>query len=222
MLLTAMSPKADGDRQRNAERTRTEILDVATTEFARLGYAGARVDEIAALTTTTKRMIYYYFGSKEQLYIAVLERAFEAFRPQLLAPEGTSSDPLALVRGFAEHTFDQHMQHPELTRLLTIENIHEGRHIANSEQYRSIGQPAFELLDQALAEGVRQGIIRPGVDARDVFMIVYSFCTFRISNRFTFQQFSGRDLLEPSTHEHQRRMLTDLVLSYLAAPRDRP
>src|SRR5690242_13194593 len=59
------------ERQRDADRTRTEILDVATAEFADRGYSGARVDEIAARTRTTKRMIYYYFGGKEQLYIAV-------------------------------------------------------------------------------------------------------------------------------------------------------
>ena len=61
---------------RDAERTRAEILEVATHEFAQRGYSGARVDEIADQTSTTKRMIYYYFGGKEQLYIAVLERAY--------------------------------------------------------------------------------------------------------------------------------------------------
>jgi len=61
-----------GERRRDADRTKAEILEVAQREFARRGYAGARVDEIAELTRTTKRMIYYYFGSKEKLYIAVL------------------------------------------------------------------------------------------------------------------------------------------------------
>ena len=62
------------------DRTRAEILDVATQEFAEHGYSGARVDEIAERTRTTKRMIYYYFGSKEELYTAVLERAYAEIR----------------------------------------------------------------------------------------------------------------------------------------------
>ena len=61
---------------RDAERTRAELLDVATAVFAEQGYSGARVDEIAERTRTTKRMIYYYFGGKEQLYLAVLENAY--------------------------------------------------------------------------------------------------------------------------------------------------
>ena len=53
---------------------------MALSEFARNGYSGARVDEIAARTRTTKRMIYYYFTSKEQLYIEVLEHAYRSIR----------------------------------------------------------------------------------------------------------------------------------------------
>ena len=71
---------ATPERMRDAARTRAEILDVATSEFAAHGYHGARVDEIAALTRTTKRMIYYHFGGKKQLYIAVLERAYARIR----------------------------------------------------------------------------------------------------------------------------------------------
>jgi AcrR family transcriptional regulator len=47
------------ERQRDAERTKAEILKVAQQEFARHGYAGARVDEIAERMRTTKRLIYY-------------------------------------------------------------------------------------------------------------------------------------------------------------------
>jgi AcrR family transcriptional regulator len=54
-----VAESALGERHRDADRTRQEILEVATREFADQGYAGARVDEIAAQTRTTKRMIYY-------------------------------------------------------------------------------------------------------------------------------------------------------------------
>ena len=57
-----------------------DILEVATHEFAEKGLAGARIDVIAEATRTSKRMIYYYFGSKEGLYIAVLEEAYRRIR----------------------------------------------------------------------------------------------------------------------------------------------
>jgi AcrR family transcriptional regulator len=54
-------------RSHDPERTRADILEVATREFAEKGLAGARIDAIAAAMRTSKRMIYYYFGSKEGL-----------------------------------------------------------------------------------------------------------------------------------------------------------
>ena len=57
-----------------------EILEVAMAEFAEQRASGARIDEIAAATRTSKRMIYYYFGSKEGLYVAVLEDAYRRMR----------------------------------------------------------------------------------------------------------------------------------------------
>jgi len=67
-------------RKNDPERTRQDILAVATKEFADHGLAGARVDAIAARTRTTKRAIYYYFGSKEGLYAAVLEKVYGDIR----------------------------------------------------------------------------------------------------------------------------------------------
>ena len=65
---------------RDADQTRKRILAAATAEFARKGLGGARVDEIAARSKANKRMIYHYFGSKEQLFTAVLEDAYLGIR----------------------------------------------------------------------------------------------------------------------------------------------
>src|SRR3954447_13885387 len=86
------------ERRRDADRTRAEILAVATAEFARLGYNGARVDDIADLTRTTKRMIYYYFGSKKELYLAALESAYARIRAAEQQVHVSHLDPIAAVR----------------------------------------------------------------------------------------------------------------------------
>ena len=57
---------------RNAERTRRKILDAAVDEFAARGYAGARVDRIAATAHVNKRMIYHHFGNKLGVFEAAL------------------------------------------------------------------------------------------------------------------------------------------------------
>jgi AcrR family transcriptional regulator len=63
--------------QRDPEGMRLRILEAAKQEFAAHGLAGARVDRIAAEAGANKRMLYYHVGNKEDLYLAVLEGAYE-------------------------------------------------------------------------------------------------------------------------------------------------
>jgi TetR/AcrR family transcriptional regulator len=71
----AKKPSKSVDGPANLSRTRQRILNVATREFSAKGYDGARVDDIMRLSKVSKNLIYHYFGSKEKLFIAVLESA---------------------------------------------------------------------------------------------------------------------------------------------------
>src|SRR5919201_6974261 len=145
------------ERQRDPERTRAEILEVATREFAQHGYAGARVDEIAARTRTTKRMIYYYFGSKEQLYVAVLERAYQMIRSVEQELDVEHLDPVDAIRQLAELTFDHHESHPDFIRLVSIENIHRAEHLRKSPMLSGLADPAVAVLGRILERGRETG-----------------------------------------------------------------
>lgn len=200
---------------RDADRTRAEILDVATHEFADKGYAGARVDEITAKMSTTKRMLYYYFGSKEQLYVAVLERAYTGIRSVEQELDVEHLDPVDAIRQLAELTFDYHESHPDFIRLVSIENIHRAEHIARSEVLSGLANPAVDVLARILERGHAVGTFRDDVDPLDVHMVISAFCVFRTANRHTFKAIFKRDMLDPARREHYREMLGDLVVDYL-------
>jgi AcrR family transcriptional regulator len=205
------------ERTRDAERTRAEILAVATSEFADSGYAGARVDVIAARTSTTKRMIYYYFGSKQGLYVAVLEAAYTRIRSLEQQLDVEHLDPVEAVRELAGLTFDHHEAHPDFIRLVSIENIHHGEHIASSAVLSTMANPVLDVLGGILDRGRAAGVFRADVDALDVHQVISGFCVFRTANRHTFGALFGRDMLDPATRAHQRGMLGDLVVAHLTA-----
>jgi AcrR family transcriptional regulator len=209
------SPRAAPARQRDAVRTKREILEVATREFAERGYAGARVDEIAAQMRTTKRMIYYYFGGKEQLYVAVLEAAYSRIRAAEREAEVDHLEPRAAIRRLAELTFDHHEANPDFIRLVSIENVHRAEHIAKFSSFGHLNSPAIELIGRILERGRAEGIFRRDIDAVDVHMLISSFCVFRVANRHTFGTIFDRDLLDPDRREHYRAMLGDVVVDYL-------
>jgi TetR/AcrR family transcriptional regulator len=212
----------DERRLRDPERTRLEILAVATQEFSDRGFAGARVDEIANQTRTTKRMIYYYFGSKERLYVATLERAYEAIRVIEENIDVENLDPVTAIRQLAELTFDRHEANPNFSRLVSHENVQQARFVTAASGFPGLERPGIKMLEQVLERGRADGVFQREIDALDVHMLISSFCFFRINNRYTFAANFGRNLVEPSRRTTYRQMIGDVVVDYLTNPPSKP
>jgi AcrR family transcriptional regulator len=198
-----------------AERAQHDIIKVATAEFAAHGYAGARVDEIASRTLTTKRMIYYYFGSKENLYIAVLERAYAEIRAIERDVRVDEVGPLIALRRLAEATYDHHTTYEEFMQLVSIENVHRAKYVKRSPAILTQNASAVDLLAQVLDRGVREGVFRDDLDAVDVHMMISAFACFHVANRHTFAAIFKRDMLDPSLQESHRRLIGDMIVETL-------
>jgi AcrR family transcriptional regulator len=208
---------SEAPRTRDAARSRAEVLDVAEEVFAEAGYSGARVDEIAARMSTTKRMIYYYFGSKEDLYVAVLERAYRGIREAEQAMDLGDLPPADAVRRVAELTFDHHHQHPAFIRLVAIENIHHAKFLKKIGTLRELGTPAVSVLQEILDRGRRDGSVRPDVDALDVHMMISSYCVFQIANSHTFGYLFDYEMRSAKLRAHNRQVLGDIVEAWLSS-----
>ena len=211
-----MTDAEHGERARfDKERTRQEILEAARHEFVEHGLAGARVEAIAARTATVKRMIYYYFGSKEGLYLAVLEQAYAGIRTAELGLDLLGLEPVEAIRRLVEFTFDYQEANPGFSRLVSIENIHNGAHMARSEPIQSVNQGVIEIMTAILEKGQRSGVFRSDVSAVDVHMLISAFCFFRVSNRHTFGLLFKCDLSEPTLRDRHKHLIIDAVLRAL-------
>jgi AcrR family transcriptional regulator len=216
-LPTGDGPAVAPERLRDAERTRADILAVATAEFADRGYAGARINEIADKTSTTKRMIYYYFGGKEQLYVAVLEQAYQRIRGLEQQLDVEHLGPVEAIRELCGLTFDHHEAHPEFIRLVSNENIQRAEHLTRSPALSGMANPALDVLGAILDRGWSADLFRDDVDALDVHQFISAYCIFRTANRHTFGAIFARDMLDPARRDHQRRMLGDAVVAWLTS-----
>ena len=202
-------------RKPDAERTRGEILAAAREEFAENGLSGARVDAIAARMKTNKRMIYYYFGSKEGLYLAALEQVYGDIRRMEQELDLEKLTPPDAVRRLIEFTFDYQEAHPDFIRMVSIENIHKGRHLAKSQRLRDLNTTVVQQLDEILQRGRQDGTFRSDIGPIDLHMLISAFCFFRVSNRHTFGALFGWDLSEPELRKRHKRMIGDAILGLL-------
>lgn len=204
-------------RTRDARRTKEAILAVATAEFANSGFAGGRVDEIAAQTETTKRMIYYYFGSKQGLYLAVMEAAYAVIRRLERELDVEELEPVAALRSLAESTYEHHTSHRDFVRLVAIENVHKAEHIRGSAEIRDLNSTAIETLEAVLARGVAAGVFRADIDPLDVHMMISAYSIFHVANRYTFRVLFDRDLLAIDRHERYRRLAGDMIVATMTS-----
>ncbi|HSV19871.1 MAG TPA: TetR/AcrR family transcriptional regulator [Casimicrobiaceae bacterium] len=203
---------------RDSERTKAAILDAATSEFARHGPGGARVDRIALRARTNKRMLYYYFGSKEGLFLAVLEATYARIRAAERGLSLLDVPPEEAIRRLVRFTWEYYLAHPEFLSLLNSENLHRGSHLRRSRNVRSMNSPVIETLGEVLARGAREGIFRTGVDALQLYISIAALSYFYLGNHHTLTAVFGRDLAAPRARRARLAHMIDLVLGYLRHP----
>ena len=197
------------------ELTRRNILAVATREFAEKGYSGARVDEIAAQTNTSKRMIYYYFEDKEGLFVAVLEDAYRRIRQIEATLDLVDLEPEAAIRALVGFTFDYQNSNEDFIRLVMVENIHQGVHLARSRAIQDLNVSVINTLREIYERGVLDGVFREGIDEIDLHMTISALCFFNVSNRATFSRIFKKDMSSQEMLAKRRETVIDTVIRYL-------
>jgi len=209
--------KAKLEPVRDAERTRRALLDAAEIEFAAKGLAGARVDVIAEEAAANKRMLYYYFGSKDDLYVAVLERAYGAMREREKALKLTDLDPLEAIKRLVEFKFDYYEENPRIIPLLAAENMNDGKYLRRSRRLRDMHLLLVDMLCDILAAGERKGVVRPGIDPFQLYVSISALSYFYFSNSSTLSTGFGRDLASAAERQMRRTHAVEVVLAYVKA-----
>lgn len=205
-------------RTNDPERTKANILEVAAAEFGEKGLAGARIDEIAALTQTSKRMIYYYFGSKEGLYLAVLEESYRRVRDTEAELHLPDLEPEQALRRLVAFTFDHHLHHENFIRLVMNENINRGQFLAQSARIQELNVPVVEAIRNLYERGVASGVFRPGLDPVDIHASISALSFFNVSNQHTFGLIFKLDTTSPAYIAQRRESVIEMIVRFMRAP----
>ena len=198
------------------EANRVRILAAAVAEFASRGFKGASMDAIAARTDTTRALINYYFGSKEKLYLSVLERVYAEIREAERLIDLDHLPPVEAIRCIVEFTYDYYVKHEDFVRLVIAENQARGRHMKKSAAMRTLNRPIIETLGGVIVRGQADGVFRTDVDAIDVHMAIAALGIFNVANQFTFGAIFQRAMGATGDVPRRRRMVADIVLCWLS------
>ncbi len=205
-------PGTPGIRAKQAQDTRAKILKAAIKVFAKQGYASGRVESISKAARSHDRMIYYYFGSKEQLFIEVLETIYRQFNEAESRLDLALDDPVQALEQVIGFVWQYYLDHPEFVTLLSSENLHQGKHAKKSSKLREISGYAISIVQKVLDAGKHQQIFREEVRARDVYIMIASLGYFYNANQYTLSAFLGETLMDKAALAHWRSVISDTVL----------
>lgn len=121
--LRQRAPAAQTSRRaRQIETKKTAILDAALQTFSRYGLHGATVEQIAEAADVSKTNLFYYFPSKDEVYVAVLERLLTNWLDPLQMLE-VDSNPVEAIGNYIRSKVEFSRSSPEASRLFCLEIV---------------------------------------------------------------------------------------------------
>jgi AcrR family transcriptional regulator len=197
------------------EANQARIIQAAMDEFASRGFKGASMDAIAARTHTTRALINYYFGSKEKVYLAVLEQVYAEIREAESRLDLDHLAPADAIRRIVEFTFHYYVEHEGFVRLVVAENQAKGRHFRKSKAMRTLNRPIIDTLARVIARGQADGSFRADADPVEVHMAIAALGMFNVTNQYTFGAIFQREMGAKGNLRARRETVTEVILSYL-------
>jgi TetR/AcrR family transcriptional regulator len=151
--------------QRRKARTESTILGAAETLFLERGFHGVTVEQVAEAADVAVGSIYVHFDSKEGLYLALLERAFEVERSYMEAALDSGSAPLQqlLLAGDAYLRF--YFENPGYFRILVWPHVDARPGDELPEAAQRLAERAEQQvvrLAEVLAACQKEGLVRDG------------------------------------------------------------
>jgi hypothetical protein len=114
-------------------------------------------------------------------------------------------------------TFDYQLTHTDFIRLVMVENIHMGQHIAQLSTTQQEGMGAIQPLRRIVERGVAEGVMRKNIDPIDLHMSISALCFFNVANRHTFSTIFKVDMTSPAATAARRESVTQMILNFVAA-----
>ena len=144
---------------------RDQILDAAESLFARQGFAPTTIKEIGGEAQLNPALLYYYFGSKEELYKAVLQRIVTGFAARMTVVIETAAAPADVIRALVGAQVEFLLRNPNFPKLFMREMIdHEAKHAEAVVLKLAAG--LFHRLCGVIERGQHGGVFRADMEPR--------------------------------------------------------
>jgi len=210
--MASVAPQLLDSEKPGSRATREAVLDAAERLFAERGFEATSLHDVGTAAGVSRGTPGYCFGSKADLYRAVLERCFAEVRSavrsgrQRALASGEAADKV--LAGIVSEYFDFITANPNFVRLIEWEALTGGRTLEEVPPHVEAAQEALAALSDELS-------LDPAhpADAAQLLLSVIGLCWFPLVHSKTMLRALGIDATTPDFLQARKRHVIDLVLS---------
>jgi AcrR family transcriptional regulator len=205
------------------QSSRDKILDAAEVLFARRGYSGIGLSEIAEASGLGKSSLFHHFRNKPQLYVAVTTRILEQIEARLLRSLAAGGDPVARLERWLDEVVDLLAENRTWARLL-LRSLFEDDDLPGDspeevEGRRVIGE-IMGTVGGLLREGMSAGLFR-AAHVQHVLLNLIGVLVFPFASGDFGAEILGKDIFDAAEVRRRKRELRELVRSGLVVRAER-
>jgi TetR/AcrR family transcriptional regulator len=204
--------------------SRDKILDAAEDLFARRGFAGIGMREVAEVAGLGKSSLFHHFTSKAELYAAVVGRILDLFDQRLTAALAAGGNPLARFDRWVDALIDTLAEHRTASRLLLRSLFEDDELAGTSEEEQRADRTIkhmFSAVANLLREGMETGVFRLGSIPHTlqslVGLTVYHFASGEFGDELV-----GQSLFSPAEVRRRKQEVKALLHQGLTTNAARP
>ena len=189
--------------------TRDRVLQVAQALFAERGYRGASLRDIAKKIGIKAPSLLHHFPSKQQLYLAVLDKMFESLEDAANAIAWGRESRQERMRQAVGDAIDFIASHPDFVRIMWKEMADEsgvGRQVLKRRL-----PPLFSTAVNFIFRGQRDGEFRAEVDPLHFMWSLNSITIGYFTTAAMIRRLWSMNLLEPAMIDRRKREVIDMV-----------
>jgi AcrR family transcriptional regulator len=159
--MGAVTESPTSRKEREFERRKIEILEVAENLFAEQGYAATRMEDIAKHAEFSVGYLYKFFKNKEDLYGEMLRQKVGLIEPNVFRLIGEGTNPMEKLRGYFKARIQLYWDHPLFFRVyyrdLAGASGDTGEGLTPDVQGRY--RKHLDLIESIIEEGIKEGVI---------------------------------------------------------------
>lgn len=199
--------------------SRERILDAAEALFAKRGYAGGGLREVAEVVGLGKSSLFHHFKNKPQLYAAVCARILRRIEERLMRALAAGGTPVERLERWLDDLIDTLADNPSYARVL-LRSLFEDDELGGDMPEEVEADRAIQSVMGGVAALLREGMSTGQFRAANVPHLLLSLVgqiIFPFASGDFGKEILGRDVYDPAEVKRRKQELRDFIRFGLVA-----